>query len=171
VLIDGEEAYEVEAIIGERLHASWEPERQLREDMDAETLDAMVKEYREANAATTGRARTTLLKAKTTAMAMQLVEDDARERAPCKSEQKARERPILYLSQTLRTYERNYTMLELDKTHLNVDALSRLERQSEKDREEESRVARERTEGLRNRKVERKGEQGHGGIVWKKGDG
>jgi hypothetical protein len=142
VLIDGEEAYEVEAIIGERLH-----ERKLREDMDAETLDAMVKEYREPNAATTGRARTTLRKPKTTAIAMQLVEDDARERAPRKSEEKARERPILYLSRTLRTYERNYTILELELGAVVWGVLK-----------------------LRKRKVERKGEQGHGGVVWKKGD-
>jgi hypothetical protein len=57
----------VEAVIGERLYgrakerqlhikwqhwpinrATWESERKLREDMDSETLDRMIREYREA---------------------------------------------------------------------------------------------------------------------------
>jgi hypothetical protein len=64
VLIDGEEAYEVEAVIGERVYgrekekqfhikwqhwpinrATWEPEKKWREDMDAETLNRMIAEY------------------------------------------------------------------------------------------------------------------------------
>jgi hypothetical protein len=64
-LIEAEEAYEVEAIIGERLygknkerqfkvkwqnwainHASWEPELRLQEDMDPATLQKMIEDYR-----------------------------------------------------------------------------------------------------------------------------
>jgi hypothetical protein len=141
-LIGGEEAYEVEAIIGERLQgkkkerqfrvkwqhwpindASWEPESRLREDMDIGTLEKMIAEYREANKASNTKATTRLRREGLTAKAMQAVEDaakkpkhDAREDAAKKPKHDARprERPILYLSRTLRSYERNYTILELE---------------------------------------------------------
>jgi hypothetical protein len=77
-LIDGEEAWEVECIIGERFYgkgkerqfhikwqhwpinrAIWEPEWRLREDMDPETLDRMIKEYRESTAKAVEGARKT----------------------------------------------------------------------------------------------------------------
>jgi hypothetical protein len=96
-LIDGEEAYEVEAVIGERLYgrakegqlhikwqnwpinrATWESERKLREDMDSETLDRMIREYREATNNSVKKACNTLRTAGSTARAMAAVE--ARER-------------------------------------------------------------------------------------------
>jgi hypothetical protein len=132
-LIGGEEAYEVEAIIGERLQgkkkerqfrikwqhwpindASWEPESRLREDMDMGTLEKMIAEYREANKASNTKATTRLRREGTTANAMQAVEDAAKKTKVEDTAKKTKERPILYLSRTLRSYERNYTILELE---------------------------------------------------------
>jgi hypothetical protein len=140
-LIEGEEAYEAEAIIGERLygrnkerqdkvkwqnwainHASWEPESRLREDMDPATLEKMIKAYRAERTKATSQARTRLRKDGSTAKAMLAVEEEAQMLAVEEEAQMAdngrpprqKERPVLYLSRTLRTYERNYTILELE---------------------------------------------------------
>jgi hypothetical protein len=60
-------------------------------------------------------ARKTLRTAGSTAEAMAIVEAKERKNeAQPASESKPRERPILYLSRTLRSYERNYTILELE---------------------------------------------------------
>jgi hypothetical protein len=81
--------------------------------MDSETLDQMIREYREATTSSTKRARNTLQAEGSTARARAAVEarerDSEREPVP---ESKPRERPILYLSRTLRSYEKNYTILE-----------------------------------------------------------
>jgi hypothetical protein len=130
-LIEGEEAWEVESIIGERLYgrtkqqqfhvkwrdwpinqSTWEPEDRLKTDMDADTLDK-IRDYREATNNSLKRARNTLRTAGSTARAMAVVEAREREKEPV-PESKPRERPILYLSRTLRSYERNYTILELE---------------------------------------------------------
>jgi hypothetical protein len=140
-LIDGEQAWEVEAIIGERIHgkakeqqfrikwkgwainhASWEPEDTLRADMDPETLDRMITEYRESKKGATSRARKRLQETGSSAKAMQAVEAEAKAKVGGETQRIAgnpaettmRERPILYLSRTLRSYERNYTILELE---------------------------------------------------------
>jgi hypothetical protein len=133
-LIDGEEAYEVEAIIGERLfgkgkerqfrvkwqhwpinHASWEPEAKLQEDMDHDTLQRMITQYRDTNKEATSRAKMRLRREQTTANAMLTVEGEARrEEGNPMPKTRPKERPILYLSRTLRSYERNYTILELE---------------------------------------------------------
>jgi hypothetical protein len=129
-LIEGEEAYEAEAIIGDRLygrnkepqfkvkwqgwainHASWEPEYRLREDIDPETLQKMIDDYRTRKKESTSQARTRLRKQGSTANAMQAVEDGAKRD---KNHSRQKERPVLYLSRTLRSYERNYTILELE---------------------------------------------------------
>jgi hypothetical protein len=132
-LIGGEEAYEVEAIIGERLHgkakerqfrvkwqhwpindASWEPESRLREDIDQGTLEKMIAEYRESNKDSNTKAKTRLRREGTTANAIRTVEDAAKKTKVEDAAKKTKERPILYLSRTLRSYERNYTILELE---------------------------------------------------------
>jgi hypothetical protein len=132
-LIGGEDAYEVEAIIGERLfgkakdrqfrikwqhypinEASWEPESRLRQDMDRETLERMIAEYRESNKDSNTKATARLRRDGTTANAMRAVEDAAKKTKIEDATKKTKERPILYLSRTLRSYERNYTILELE---------------------------------------------------------
>jgi hypothetical protein len=83
--------------------------------MDHETLQRMIKEYRDANKDSTTRAKTRLRREQTTANAMRTVEEQARiaEGSPT-PRTKPKERSILYLSRTLRSYERNYTILELE---------------------------------------------------------
>jgi hypothetical protein len=252
-LIDGEEAYEVETIIGERLHgkqkerqfrvkwqhwlinhASWEPEYRLREDMDHQTLNKIIAEYREASKDSMTRATARLRREGTTAKAMVAVEETAKAGGKPESRTRPKERPILYLSRTLRSYERNYTILELElgavvwsvlklqryldgvpftvvtdhqpilqvvssnsktltsprverwrmllqpymgqmtfvhkagKKHLNVDALSRLEREPVS---EEKKAGVSKEEGLRRRVVTRNGKARAEGERTSKGEG
>jgi hypothetical protein len=86
--------------------ATWEPEKKWREDMDAEPQNR-------SNANTTSRARKSLRNAGSSAKAMQAVEESARPEGISPGGN-LRERPILYLSRTLRSYEKNYTILELE---------------------------------------------------------
>jgi hypothetical protein len=92
-------------------HASWEPESRLRQDMDPATLQKMIDDYRTGKKESTSQARARLRKQGSTANAMQAVEDGAKRD---KQHARQKERPVLYLSRTLRSYERNYTILELE---------------------------------------------------------
>jgi hypothetical protein len=82
--------------------------------MDPETLSSMIAEYRDSRKGATSRARTRLRETGSSAKAMQAVEAEARSRssdgtpgiAGSQHEMALRERPILYLSRTLRSYER-----------------------------------------------------------------
>jgi hypothetical protein len=131
--IDEEEAWEVESIIGQHLYgrakqqqfqikwrnwpinqSTWEPEDRLRADMDEDTLDVMIRDYWESTSNTTPRARRSLREAGSSANAMQAVEASARPEVSGGTEDHPRGRPILYLSRTLPSYEKNYTILELE---------------------------------------------------------
>jgi hypothetical protein len=120
-LKEGEELWEVERVIGKRQYgrkkyqqflikwkdwptnrSTWEFEDNLREDMDNGALDEMIAEYRRETTATVKAAFANLEEAGTTA------------RAIPRSISTKTERPILYLSRTLRSHERNYTILELE---------------------------------------------------------
>jgi hypothetical protein len=122
--------YEAEAIIGDRLygrnkgpqfkvklqggainHALWEPEYRLREDMDPETLQKMIDKYRAGKSESTSQARARLRKQGLTANAMETVEEGAKRDKP---HARQKEPPVLYLLRTLRSYERNHTILELE---------------------------------------------------------
>jgi hypothetical protein len=82
--------------------STWEFEDNLREDMDHEALDRMIDEYRETSGASARLASAILEEAGSTAKAIE------------KGRSSTGERPILYLSRTLRSYEKNYTILELE---------------------------------------------------------
>jgi hypothetical protein len=70
----------------------------------------MIEDFRSGRNKATSQAKSRLRSTGSTANAMQAVDDSARDgKAP-----KPKERPILYLSRTLRSYERNYTILELE---------------------------------------------------------
>jgi hypothetical protein len=118
---EGEELWEVERVIGERLfgkarhrqllikwknwpvnRATWEFEEDLTEDIPGGELKAMVEEYRRHTTATAKAASTKLEQSGSTVEAIK------------RGISTKQERPILYLSRTLRSYERNYTILELD---------------------------------------------------------
>jgi hypothetical protein len=70
--------------------------------MDSEELDHMIEEYRRTSETTARAASATLKEAGSTAKAIERVRTVKKEH------------PILYLSRTLRSYERNYTILELE---------------------------------------------------------
>jgi transposase InsO family protein len=118
---EGEELWEVEKFMGEREYgrrrhrqflvkwkhwptnrATWEFEANLQEDMDKKALETMVDQYRREATATARAASANLEEAGTTAKAIP------------RGISTKNERPILYLSRTLRSYERNYTILELE---------------------------------------------------------
>jgi hypothetical protein len=118
---EGEELWEVEKIMGERMYgrlkhrqflvkwrnwptnrSTWEFEANLQEDMDEKALKVMIDRYRQDTTATAKAASTNLEEAGTTSEAIRI------------GISTKLERPILYLSRTLRSYERNYTILELE---------------------------------------------------------
>ena len=109
-LIDGEEAWDVERIIGKRRtgrakniqylvkwkgfdesQSQWLFYDDLKEDLDAETLEDMIKDWEGSRPGQTA----------TKASAHVAVTRSA-------------EKPVLYLSRNLRAYEKNYTILELE---------------------------------------------------------
>jgi hypothetical protein len=81
--------------------------------VDPDTLNRMIREYREVTASTVKRAKKTLKKAGSTAQAMAAIEAKGRHQEPS-PESKPRSPHILYLSRTLRSNDKNYTFLELE---------------------------------------------------------
>jgi hypothetical protein len=87
--------------------ATWEFEDDLAEDVTRKELDSLIKDFRrkkgKAKAAAVNTAVESEEKAQLGNMAARRIKEN-----------RTRERPILFLSRVLRSYERNYTILELE---------------------------------------------------------
>lgn len=122
-IIEGEEAWDVERIVGRRVfgrrkdvqylvkwkgyddgQSTWEFATNLAEDVDENTLQRLITEWEATNATTMNVNVSPTLDISASAR------KNIRETGPGRFEEK----PILFLSRVLRSYEKNYTILELE---------------------------------------------------------